>query len=57
VDDHQSTYLTKLKIKNLEKKKKKKKNTKQRFGSFPNFQKAGTGGYYSANQITALNGV
>jgi hypothetical protein len=53
VDDHQSTYLTKLKIKNLEKKKK----TIQRFGSFPNFQKAGTGGYYSANQITALNGV
>ncbi len=25
MDDHQSTYLTKLKIKNLEKKKKKKR--------------------------------
>jgi hypothetical protein len=37
--------------------RKKKKKTIQGFGSFPNFQKQGTGGYYSANQITAFNGV
>jgi hypothetical protein len=39
VDDHQSTYLTKLKIKNLEKKKKKKKRPYKGLVHFQIFKK------------------